>query len=98
MTTTSHLHSVIEKFVESRGWIRHHTLRNLAEAISIESGELLREFQWDNEFDNPVEIENIRRELADVMIYCIAMANRLDEDIGRLVLNKILLNSQKYPI
>ena len=65
----------IKKFRDDRDWQQFHTPSNLAKAISIESGELLEEFLWDN--DN-FSLQNVKEELADVMIYCIHMANALD--------------------
>ena len=58
----------IKKFRDDRDWQQFHTPSNLAKAISIESGELLEEFLWDNDNFN---LQNVKEELADVMIYCI---------------------------
>ena len=98
MTTTSYLQSVVDEFVDSRDWHHHHTERNLAESIAIESAELLKEFQWNNEFNNPMNHDNIKDELADVMIYCLALANRLDVDACDIIIGKIDKNAAKYPI
>ena len=85
----------IKKFRDDRDWQQFHTPSNLAKAISIESGELLEEFLWDN--DN-FDLQNVKEELADVMIYCIHMANALDVNIEDIINMKMDKNEMKYPI
>ena len=81
----------IKKFRDDRDWQQFHTPSNLAKAISIESGELLEEFLWDNDNFN---LQNVKEELADVMIYCIHMANALDVNIED-ILEAINLDKKK---
>lgn len=64
---------VIDEFNKERDWNQFHTPENLAKSISIEAGELLECFQWNNEFDKQELIE----ELADVQAYCIMLAENL---------------------
>lgn len=85
----------IKKFRDDREWKQFHTPSNLAKAISIESGELLEEFLWDN---NNFNLQNVKEELADVMIYCIHMANALDVNIEDIINMKMDKNEMKYPI
>ena len=85
----------IKKFRDDRDWQQFHTPSNLAKAISIESGELLEEFLWDN--DN-FTLQNVKEELADVMIYCIHMANALDVNIEDIINMKMDKNELKYPV
>ena len=85
----------IKKFRDDREWKQFHTPTNLAKAISIESGELLEEFLWDNDNFN---LQNVKEELADVMIYCIHMANALDVNIEDIINMKMDKNEMKYPI
>lgn len=85
----------IKKFVEERKWNDYHSLDNLAKSISIEASELLEIFQWGNE---DVDIEHVEEELADVMIYCIELANKLDKNIIDLINKKIDKNEIKYPV
>ena len=85
----------IKKFRDDRDWQQFHTPSNLAKAISIESGELLEEFLWDNDNFN---LQNVKEELADVMIYCIHMANALDVNIEDIINMKMDKNEMKYPI
>ena len=85
----------IKKFRDDRDWQQFHTPSNLAKAISIESGELLEEFLWDNDNFN---LQNVKEELADVMIYCIHMANALDVNIEDIINMKMDKNELKYPV
>ena len=85
----------IKKFRDDREWKQFHTPSNLAKAISIESGELLEEFLWDNDNFN---LQNVKEELADVMIYCIHKANALDVNIEDIINMKMDKNEMKYPV
>ena len=85
----------IKKFRDDREWKQFHTPSNLAKAISIESGELLEEFLWNNDNFN---LQNVKEELADVMIYCIHMANALDVNIEDIINMKMDKNEMKYPV
>lgn len=84
----------ILKFRDDRNWKQFHTPENLAKSISIESAELLENFQWGKDFDR----DNVLDELADVMNYCILMADALDADVIEIINNKINKNDEKYPI
>ena len=84
----------LREFVAARDWKQFHTRENLAKSISIEAAELLELFQWD---DNPDE-ERVREELADVLAYCLHLADDLGVDIDDLVLEKVAKNDLKYPI
>lgn len=87
--------SRIKKFVSERDWDQFHSPANLAKSISIESAELLECFQWDNEnYDK----EHVLEELADVMNYCIQMADKLDVDLDEIVNRKLDQTEKKYPI
>ena len=85
---------VIDEFNKERDWNQFHTPENLAKSISIEAGELLECFQWNNEFDKQELIE----ELADVQAYCIMLAEKLDVDLEQIVLDKYKKNAKKYEI
>ena len=88
------LQEKIEKFNEERDWDQFHSPENLAKSISIEAGELLECFQWNNEYD----LEEVKEELADVLNYCIQMANKLGVDHKQIVLDKMEKTAKKYPI
>ena len=84
----------IRKFNKDRDWQQFHTPENLAKSIAIEAGELLECFQWSNEFDQHA----VKEELADVMSYCIDMADALGVDMEEILLEKIAKNEAKYPV
>ena len=82
------------KFQKERDWKKFHTPENLAKSISIEAAELLEHFQWQKEYDE----EEVAEELADVLIYCIYMADAMDFDIKDIIRNKMEKNALKYPV
>lgn len=84
----------IRKFNQEREWEQFHTPENLAKSIMIEAGELLECFQWSNEFDR----QAVKEELADVMTYCIDMADALKVDLEEIILEKMNQNEAKYPV
>jgi len=84
----------IIKFRDNRNWKQFHTPENLAKSISIESAELLECFQWNDNFNKKEVIE----ELADVLIYCIYLADALNVNIEDIINDKIDLNNEKYPL
>jgi dCTP diphosphatase len=84
----------IAAFVEDRDWGQFHTPENLAKSISVEAAELLECFQWSDSFDE----SRVRDELADVLTYAIMLANRLGVDANEIVLSKLAVTRQKYPV
>ncbi|MBC5625813.1 nucleotide pyrophosphohydrolase [Clostridium sp. NSJ-49] len=84
----------IRKFREDRDWSQFHTPENLAKAINIEAGELLEHFLWDNNFNK----KEVCEELADVMVYCLHMADSLGVDIEDIINKKMDKNEKKYPV
>ena len=84
----------IAAFTEARDWDQFHSPENLAKSISIEAAELLECFQWNPEADD----ERVKEELADVMNYCIQMAQKKGFDICRIINDKIDKNEIKYPV
>ena len=85
----------IRRFSEEREWGRFHSPANLAKSISIEAGELLECFQW-NESD--FDIASVKEELADVLIYCRNLLDRLGLDEDEIVRAKMEENEKKYPV
>ena len=85
----------IKQFTEDRDWDQYHTPSNLAKSISIEAGELLECFQWNNE---EYDKNHVCEELADIMNYCIQLADKLGVDLDEIINNKIEMNAKKYPI
>lgn len=84
----------LREFREERDWGKFHTPENLSKSIVIEAAELLENFQWDNQYDQ----DNLQEELADVMIYCLLLADHLKLDVKDIINNKIDKNEAKYPI
>ena len=84
----------IIEFNKERDWDQFHSPENLAKSIAIEAGELLECFQWNNNYDK----EKVCEELADVVNYCIVMADQLQVDLEKTVLDKLEKNRQKYPV
>lgn len=86
--------AALRAFVAEREWDKFHTPENLAKSISIEAAELLELYQWNT---NPDQQE-VEEELADVLTYCIHLANRLDLDIDEIILSKLEKTRVKYPV
>ena len=85
----------IRKFIKDRNWEQFHSPANLAKSISIEAGELLACFQWsDEDFD----LEHVKEELADVLIYCRDLLDKLGLDEDEIVNEKMAKNAAKYPV
>jgi dCTP diphosphatase len=88
-------------FAAARDWEQFHSPKNLAMALSVEVAELVEEFQWLTE-EQSRELdaerhERVRLELADVFIYLVRIADRLDVDLLAAADDKIVLNERKYP-
>lgn len=85
----------INKFTTDRDWDQFHSPANLAKSISIEANELLECFQWNEDNFN---IEQVKEELADVLVYCRNMLDKLGLDEDEIVNAKMDKNEAKYPI
>ena len=81
----------ILKFTEDRDWDQFHSPANLAKSISIEANELLECFQWS---DTDYDINHVKEELADVMVYCIDMLDKLKLDLMYITNYSLLLDLQ----
>jgi dCTP diphosphatase len=86
--------NALRLFVSERNWQQFHTPENLAKSISIESSELLELFQW----SEPSSIDEVKEELADVLTYCILLADKYDFDVEKIILEKLEKTKTKYPI
>ena len=84
----------LRAFTKDRDWEQFHSPENLAKSIVIEAAELLENFQWDASFDE----DNVKDEIADVMNYCIMLADQLGIDVIENMHRKIDLNEKKYPV
>lgn len=85
----------IRKFTEDRDWDQFHDPSNLAKSIVIEAAELLECFQWS---DTGYDVEHVKEELADVMVYCQNMLDKLGLDADEIVNAKMDQNEAKYPV
>ena len=88
------LRDELAAFVAERDWAQFHTPENLAKSIAIESGELLECFQWSGDAD----ADRVRDELADVLTYCLLLADRLGVDPDQIVRDKLESTRAKYPV
>ncbi len=84
----------IRRFTEDRDWDQFHTPANLAKSISIEANELLECYQWSEDAD----LEHVREELADVIVYCQNLLDKLGLDVDEIVNSKMAKNEAKYPV
>jgi hypothetical protein len=89
----------ILKFRDDRDWKQFHNPKDLAISISLEAAELLEVFQWSAEdVTCSDKIDKIKEELADVVDYCVLMADVCGLDLDEIVLEKLKKNQEKYPI
>lgn len=103
-TKLAELTKQIAKFRDERGWQKFHTPRNLATSIVLESSELLELFQWDLKALSVSDVkkdsermEKIRQEMADIIIYCLSLANVLKINVSEAIERKLDHNAKKYP-
>ena len=97
------IQKILRSFAAERDWEQFHNPKNLAMALAGEAGELLAEFQWlsPEQSASPTDEEfnriKINEEIADVMIYTLRLADKLDIDLSKAIKDKISKNSIKYP-
>lgn len=95
------IRDTMRTFVAERDWDQFHTPKNLACALSVEVAELLEHFQWlhTGAADELGEekLKEVRHEMADVLVYLVRLADKLDVDLGAAVEEKMVLNRAKYP-
>ena len=94
----------LRKFAKEREWEQFHSPKNLAMALSGEVGELSEIFQWLTEEQSYKEnisdedLEKVREEVADILLYIIRLSDKLDIDLEQAVLDKLEINKEKYPV
>lgn len=95
------LRELVRVFVAERDWDQFHTPKNLSAALSVEAAELLEHFQWlqHGRADElgPEKLVQVRHEMADVLVYLVRLADKLDVDLMAAVEEKMVLNRAKYP-
>jgi dCTP diphosphatase len=97
----SRLRDELRRFASERDWDQYHSPKNLTAALCVEAAELLEHFQWctdDESKSLPAEhLEKVREEMADVLLYLVRLADKLNVDLLDAATNKIALNALKYP-
>lgn len=89
----------IDDFRDERNWRPHHNPKDLAISLSIEASELLEAFQWRTSEEAWEENqENIKEEIADVLIYALTLCSELNVDVEEIVVDKIRKNGEKYTL
>ena len=103
-TTVNTLREEVREFVKERDWERYHSPKNLAASIAIEAAEIMEHFQWYETGESRELVKNeetrtmVAEEVADVIIYCLALANQLDIDVSTAVRSKLESGRRRYPI
>lgn len=96
------LREALRRFAAERDWDQFHSPKNLAVALSVEAAELLEHFQWLTDEQSaalsPETRTRVSEEIADVLLYLIRLADRLDLDVIACATEKLRRNAEKYPI
>jgi NTP pyrophosphatase (non-canonical NTP hydrolase) len=95
------LRDLVRQFVDERDWDQFHTPKNLSSALAVEAAELLEHFQWlqhgrADELGQD-KLAEVRHEMADVLVYLVRLADKLDVDLMAAVQEKMVINRAKYP-
>jgi len=92
----------LREFAKERDWDQFHSPKNFSMALIVECAELVEHFQWLTEEQSkrlPEDtLDEVSLEMADIMIYLIRLADKLDVDLLEVVDRKIELNAEKYPV
>jgi NTP pyrophosphatase (non-canonical NTP hydrolase) len=94
----------LQVFAEERDWAQFHSVKNLSMALNVESSELLEIFQWlteeqsNNAKNDPKIKQKASEEVADIFIYLLRVAGKLDIDLNDAVRQKLIKNAEKYPV
>lgn len=96
------LRDSLRRFADERDWDRFHSPKNLAMALSVETAELMEHFQWlsatEAQHLTPEKLQKVRHEMADVLLYLVRLADKLDVDLLSACSEKLDLNARKYPV
>jgi len=95
------LRLALRRFAAERDWDQFHSPKNLAMALSVEAAELLEHFQWLSDVEssalNPETRAKVSEELADVLLYLVRLADKLDVNLALAASDKLKVNAAKYP-
>lgn len=96
------LTEALRRFAAERDWEQFHSPKNLACALAVEAAELLEHFQWLTEERSrnlpPDERQAVAQELADVLLYLLQLADKLNVDLIEAAHAKLAVNAAKYPV
>lgn len=96
------LRAALRRFATARNWEQFHSPKNLVMALSVEAAELLEHFQWLRQAESAAlpraKRTQVEEEMADVLLYLIRLADRLDVDLIAAARRKMRLNARKYPV
>ena len=84
------------KFRDDRDWEQFHNPKDLAIALNIETSELLEQFLWKD--SNEADLQKVKEELADIFTYALLISNHYDLDVNEIILDKLKINQEKYPV
>lgn len=102
INTLADLALTLRRFAAERDWEQFHSPKNLTMALSVEVAELMEHFQWLTQEQSaellPGKLPAVREEVADVLIYLVRLADRLDIDLLAAAEEKIARNAEKYPV
>ena len=84
------------KFRDDRDWEQFHNPKDLAIALNIESSELLEQFLWKDSTE--ADLQKVKEELADIFTYALLISNHYDLDVNEIILDKLKINQEKYPV
>ncbi|AMC00737.1 MazG-like family [Aerococcus viridans] len=88
----------VNQFRDERNWRQFHNEKDLALSITLEASELLEIFQWKTAAEGVENLDAIKDELADVLIYAYMLADNLNLDIDDIIERKLIKNKEKYPV
>ena len=101
LITLADLRERLRHFAAERDWEKYHSPKNLASALIVEAAELLERFRWLTEDESrslpPTQLARVREEMADVLIYLVRLADKLDIDLLEAARQKVEENALKYP-
>jgi len=94
------LQKTIREFIHDRDWEQYHAPKNLAMALSVEAAEIVEIFQWKKAGEqlSSEELEHLRHEIGDVLVYLLELAEKFEIDIIQAAKDKMVLNGKKYPV
>ena len=102
MNDLQQLAGSLRRFAEERDWDQFHSPRNLASALSVEAAEVLEHFQWQTDQQSASlsgeQLGEVALELADVLLYLVRLADKLNVDLLQAAHRKIAINADKYPV